>query len=313
MNVTTRDIRRYLDDQVRYYNNRNNLIKSKELLLSNINLEKEVIKNKSSMCPPKSSIDYREHVPSEIDGNKVVSDTNKQFYNFEVAKATSCAVGGIFYVLPCSEGTSLTLNEMVNEYITDPRRIGTESAYGYAILGGIKGSEGILVAKTPSRGGGGVDLIHELFVALNGTNKLRPSLPNLSVVFAGFNCSKAIINPETKKVVQWCSPSMKGQVPYTVYENISRSISAFDYTRTATVVQVFSMLYQVLLTLEIASKAIGFTHYDLHNENLLMNRDVSQTGVQGFFVIEYDMDDSKKYVLCDRVATFIDYGRSTIT
>lgn len=231
-----------------------------------------------------------------------------QFTNINVMRATSCSINSIVTQLPLG---SLSLQESVNEYITNPRQVGSESVFGYALLSGFGEASNMMIAKTPRKGKGS-DLKHELFVALNGTNKMRAlGIPNFAIVYGGSNCSKAIIDPVTKKVVNWCSKSVEGSVPYAFYENISPGKSAADYTRTANSNRIVSMFVQFVLAEAMAYEKIGFTHYDAHNENIIM-RDGSAVAGSGVYQVKYSFMGVPIYVKMDAIATYIDYGLSCI-
>ena len=261
MNITTSIIAGYAKKIADGYHNNPNLINiAKKEYEERIRIEDESIKSKSSMCPVEDRKNYRKSIPSTNE-SMIKSDMGEQFYNFNVMLAASCAVTGIFFTLPLG---NLTKQEAVNEYISNPKRIGKESAYGYAISAGIKDQSSMMVIKT-SRKESVRDLEHELFVALNGTNKMREGkdpIPNFAIVYGGSRCSKSIIDPKTKEIVSWCSSSVLGNTSYTIYENIIPSVAASDYTKVANTMQVMSMFLQVLLATQIGYEKIGWTHYD---------------------------------------------------
>ena len=78
--------------------------------------------------------------------------------------------------------------------------------------------------------------------------------------------------------------------------------------KTCSSEEFLNQYLQTLFSLDIAEKEIGFTHYDLHDQNVL----VRNPGF-GTFQMRYDLSNGQTYyVEMDKIATFIDYGHSHI-
>lgn len=262
----------------------------------------EELAKSSTPCPVNVGI------PTKKELSTIKTDLDKRFYDIRSIYNAKCKFSAVFnpVVLP-SQG-SVTKNEIIRESLTDLTKIGDESAMGYAVLGGIGSVNNLFVLKT-SRKGDGRDLYTERFVTEFGTNKLRQmGIPNFAVTYGGFVCSRPIIDPRTKTVVEYCSPNDPDKVPYVIYEYISDAISGFDYVSTANEGQILSMYLQVLLSLSIANKTCGLTHQDLHPGNVMMKK----VG-DSVFQIPYALDANKiVYIRADRLAMIIDFGLSTI-
>jgi hypothetical protein len=260
----------------------------------------ELAKNQGEPCPFARTQSFK----------KLRSEMGKKFYEFKTAQETSCGVSGVFYPLGKHKEGSLSVGQIVKESVTGLTRIGQESAFGYAILGGFKDASDLFVIKVPSDRSDGKDLYTERFVSEFATNHMRSiGVPNFSMTYGHFVCSRPIIDTRTKKVVEYCSSRTDDKVPYLVYENISNSVSAEDYIKTATVEQTLSLYLQVVTALSVANRKTGFVHQDLHPGNLLMR--YIEKGEK--FQIPYPRaDETTVYIKTDSVATIIDYGLSII-
>lgn len=221
---------------------------------------------------------------------------NDNFYDSKLQALMSCII------------QSITTNNEVRDWFAELHRIGSESAYGTAYVSGIR--------KTPDGFGDGTvhqhyknmfvlktvqnpknNLIHEAFVGLMGTNKLRAEIPNFSYVYAYFQCAPVFDTD------LWCN-TQKNSVSYVVYENVYPSVSFRDYIGDSknTPDSIINKYLQIVYSLSIAEREIGFTHNDLHTENVLIRK------IDKPVYLAYDTD----YLLSDGIATMIDYGFSTI-
>lgn len=273
--------------------------------------EKSYADSNTSTCNLPAS-EKEELAASNLNLSEVKSIVGQQFYNPQVIGAMSCSLDMIFHPLPHGHG-SITSNAQMKRSVKNMRRIGDDSASGYAISGSADNADNAFVVKVPRDPSATHSLFHEYYVAANGTNKMKTyRVPNFSSVYALVECGKPQIDPITKEVVQWCSPSDNEKVPYVLYENIYPSVTMGEYLKTASLQEFLSCLAQLTRSLIIAEKEIGYTHYDAHTENLLC-LDVTSAGVGKFFQIPYHIGDRIEYIGSNRVLTFIDYGMSVVS
>lgn len=244
---------------------------------------------------------------ANLDPDKLQEDVTQKFYNVGVMEAASCVIESIIYSPPEDVGTPYH-NNLINEYIKKLKRIGAESANGYAMLGDFDGMKDFFVDKV-SKDPLDDTLIHEIVVGLYGTNKLRKYIPNFSYVYGGMKCSPPLIDPETKKIVYSCLDN-NNLVNYVLYENVAPAISMREYVRKCSVNDFLNAFVQTLYSLRLANKMIDYTHYDLHSENLLIRDPKLTTG--GNFQIKYETENGEEYLESSFIATFIDYGYSHI-
>jgi hypothetical protein len=234
----------------------------------------------------------------------IKKDLTDRFYDSRFMATLYCAFDSVVH-LPVEKGDGLDAShEVVSELFRDLRRIGEESVYGKVILASIPG----VAIKTPTHPGMD-ELLHELFVGLTGTNGLRRLCPNYAYILGGYKCLPPIINAD-KTVSSWCATNAHPDdyVNYVIYEKIDGK-SLADHLATCTFSQFFSWYVQLLLAVQIGCDTVGFTHYDLHDENVLLRPWLQHKRI----AIPYEVRSGATwYVKTDLVATMIDFGMSHI-
>lgn len=153
------------------------------------------------------------------------------------------------------------------------------------------------------------DLMHEVFVGLAGTNKLRKQIPNFSFVYGGFQCGPLGPADKTKQIKTFCEASESQVVTYALYENIKGESLEKSIINGISGDSFMSVLMQVLLAINYSNITIDFTHYDLHPGNIICRQPY---GDEIFGMEYYLQDGSPRYVYSSAIATFIDYGQSHI-
>jgi hypothetical protein len=266
--------------------------------------EMAIIKQSSgSICPVRKLDNLQEKIvnlkPEEF--KNIIRD---QFYNPEVMTAAMCVTNAIVYTNP-AVGGNLSDNERIRLWLRDLRRIGAESVEGYAMTAGVQDANQVFIVKAP-RSIQNDELQHELFVGLFGLNPLRRSVPNFAYILGGFQCSPPLIDSQSKEVVAFCNND-RVNVNYVLYENVTPAITMREYISRCTPQEFVNKYLQILYALHEAWRACQFTHYDLHDENVLI-RNVGDTG----FYIKYRTERGTEYLQSDAVATIIDYGLAHI-
>lgn len=256
-----------------------------------------------------------EELLSNVDQFLVRDMLQSKFYNFEFMRALSCLMR-----LGLTIDRNLTASRFLTKFFTDMEQIGGVSLEGTAMKSGQEGLGDMFVIKIPQRGME-AQMIHELFVGVGGplrdsagnvgffigVNWLRNVCLNYAQIFGAFRCSPPSIDRLSKKVVGGCDTSNPGTfTTYVIYERINGP-TASDYAKQMTMDDLIGSCIQVALALELGNLYNGFTHYDLHTENVIM-RDMGEI-VQVPFMISNNM---RFYVLSRYIPTFIDYGRAHI-
>lgn len=200
----------------------------------------------------------------------------------------------------------------VKKIISDVRLIGSPSVSGYAMTANLYNKyHDMIILKAPRRNekytNSAVD--HELVVG-KVLNSLRSIIPNFAFVLGTFECGAPIVRPikdqrgkDSGKVLDWCRGG--SQVKYLIYENITDSIPLYDYCKDCTLQEYIDIIVQINYALMIAYDEHGFTHYDLHGDNILV-RTIKESE-EGFY-IPYQGD----LVYGNKLATIIDYGNAHV-
>lgn len=214
----------------------------------------------------------------------------------------------------CSLDSQLNVSDMysyeasneVTKFFNNLRRIGAESVEGFALFAGVGIAKDLFVIKVPQNPKYD-NLFHEYFVGISCLNKLRRHIPTFSYVFGAFTCSPPIINKD-KSVSSFCSSKNNG-VNYVIFEKVNGP-SFRDVVKNCTLTQYLSYMIQVIIGLKFAHRHCDFTHYDLHDENVLL-RDIP-TANKKWVYVPYDYNNTTLYIKTDRIPTIIDYGRTHV-
>jgi hypothetical protein len=255
-----------------------------------------------SKCPIK---DIGRKLPY-IDFRKLKDENQREFDNPNVMDLNRDIMSGIYYHAEHTSGNNQGAME-VAEWFTDGKRIGEASANGIAMMSSIRDGKNIAVIKAPL--GEMEDMYHEIFVASEGTNRLRGKIPNFAYVYGGFQCAPSYMGSDGK-VYSTCGidtgKNIKTQ--FIVYEAIDPSVGLKEAIGDISTHTLYNLLLQTTLATWMAYKEFGWTHYDLHYDNVLV-RDVPH---HNNFYIKYEFDGKYYYLKCEKVSTIIDYGMSHI-
>jgi hypothetical protein len=254
----------------------------------------------------------------------------REFYNSTFMEEMRCIINLILD--STGAGGHLSERERIAEYIRGSKRFGAPSVNGYALRSTISDRPDryvgdLIVMKCPQNPEKSNELIHEVAVG-SVLNKLRSLIPNFSYVYDVFSCSSPLVDPKNKEVLLWCTTD-RNAVAYAIYENINDSLPLIEWSspyklgsKTSGLRKLqptiesnklkaneFLLYYlQILFGLNVANIECDFTHYDLHNENVLIRSYAEKP-----FYIEYPYQKSKLYLLTPGgIATIIDYGMSHV-
>jgi hypothetical protein len=153
------------------------------------------------------------------------------------------------------------------------------------------------------------DLMHEAFVGLAGTNKLRKDIPNFSFIYGAFKCDGPIMPGKGKEVKTFCTGESGSPVTYALYENIVGK-TFYDQIDIMTGPEFINIYLQVLLAINYADLKCDFTHFDLHWENVILRKLENITGVIGVKYPTQGLGDI--YMYTNVIPTIIDYGYTHI-
>jgi hypothetical protein len=250
-------------------------------------------KNYSSLCS-KDLLNRIRYRIGSLDPKIIKRIITSKFYEYELMKMIECLFASIIEI-----NYNVPSNRMLQYILELDKVIGKKSAYGYAIITDFENEEGLFVTKISK--GDANDLIHEAFIGMNIINKLRQWVPNFVYTVGTFNCSYPILS-EKGFVETWCNLNMNKQ--YIVYENVAPSKSFKSMLHDISTEEYISYYLQVLLAIREAYLRYGFTHYDLHTENVLIRQ------LDNHYAIEYNTRYGKRYIETDQLAVIIDFGQS---
>lgn len=305
LDISTREILDYHNSVKKSMRQRETNSRIQELSKFQLDQEEKYLQSLFPCVAPQ--LENLRDLSPKISATKVSQLLSEQFYNPEILRSLLCWSESLFYLQPYLPG-SIESNVRVRNYLRNLKRIGAESAEGFAftsdLFSGNQTANQLFIVKAP-QDPKNPELIHELFVGLL-LNRLRSKVPNFAYVFGGFQCSPPIVN-NSKQVVTWCN-NRKSRVNYILYENIKPAISFRQYIQKCTPFQWLDKYLQVLYSLAAANQEIDFTHYDLHDENVLI-----RTIDSSEFLIPY-LTETGKYemIKTEAVATIIDYGFSYV-
>jgi hypothetical protein len=288
-------------------------------------IESEIIQTTESFCPLAQLEDRT------IRAEDIQRALKEGFGDANVLRSIMC-LNNSTVAFPQSAG--IEHNFKIRQYLENLKQIGGESADGYAMLADVKTGPNIpvsdgnnlFVVKAPRRIDANLraNQIHEYFVGAFGTNTLRSDIPNFSYIMGFFQCSPPYIdshsyvanqpatqqNLKDRRALTFCQNDITdNQVNYLLYENVTNSVTLREFIiNGCTYEQYIDILSQIVLATDKAYRSFGFTHYDLHDENVLVRELPDEIS------IPYEVDDkgTVNYLHTKYVATIIDYGRSHI-
>ena len=239
------------------------------------------------------------------------TDASQRFYSGAVMEAVSCVASSLYV----DQGPhALAATERVRAYITSPKQMGAESVSGYAMsasLGQRGEAKSMFVLKAPRDPSDANELVHEVAVGFYGLNALRRGtnpVPNFAYIHGMFNCTAPVIDAESKAVASWCASATGGAVAYAIYESVAPSVSLRSFAATAPASETLRAYLGTMTALRAAFLQCGFTHYDLHDENVLECR-----REEGIFYVPTQTARGLEYMEYDKdLPTVIDYGMSHI-
>lgn len=256
--------------------------------------------------PPNSSCklgDIKTNI-NKINDSEFIKRLQNNYYDPVVMMQTMCIVNSILYNNDY---------DTIRKFFDNLKQIGSNSAEGYALLSyfeHISNAFIIKVAREEAMINSDYDIIkHEYFIGSYGTNKLRleHSILNFSFILGLFKCNEPVIGSD-KKVNNFCT--MNNNIrDFVIYENILPSIQYNNYTinSTTTFEDWLNIYIQIVLALDTANRTIDFTHYDLHDQNVMV-RDYGKK-----ILLPYKLYNGKIiYIETSKIGTIIDYGRSFI-
>jgi hypothetical protein len=231
-----------------------------------------------------------------VDGKSLYKILHHHIFDYNDLKGVLCATSTFL-----KSSSLMQTSIKIHKWISKLKFIG-KGINGYVFNPEIDHQDNIFAMKVNQNKKYTSDLIHELIVGLFGTNKLRQYIPNFSYIFAGFQCGG--IEMKDNKIKSYCND--KDTFQYILYEFI-KGLSFSDIIKNISIEGFLDLFLQILFSLQIAYEKIDFTHYDLHNGNIII-----RTPFNHDFYIPYKTNNTTYYIKTNKIATIIDYGYSHI-
>ena len=238
---------------------------------------------------------YENICPSEITYNiqklpDIQHLNDKMYDSYKIMNNTECMLH------------AMTRNpvKFSEEYVRNVKQIGEKSVHGIVFKADVDGAEGMFVAKISKKSRD--DLIHEIFIGVMALNEMRTVIPNFMYTYGYVECASP------RGVAEFCPG--EGNTLYLLLENLKNTTSLREYLKTNpfNLEEFINIYLQVLLSLQMAYEYYDFTHFDLHDMNVLL-RDPPA----GKNVIHYTIRGEDIFLKVNKVATIIDFGTSHIS
>lgn len=224
----------------------------------------------------------------------------------------SCLVNAIIYNSGDEKNYNPLTTERIRNWFKNLHQIGTASYEGYALSSSFSKETNLFVLKTP-RSTLYDDLLHETLIGFYALNPIRELIPNFMYVYGYTQCSPSVMSK--RKPITWCS-SDNSHVSYMIIENITNSqpLGEFLLRSDIDAIDFLAVFAQILNALNIAHKKRSFTHYDLHDENIVVKeyKELVAIPFYGSFPDASTSCNIQGYIATKYIPFIIDYGFSTI-
>lgn len=254
-----------------------------------------------------------------IDNMKIIEKLQTEFYNINFMESIRCIID---MILTKNESESEeSLRERIHQFIDKGKGFGAQSANGAAIKTDFKQHNktladknslnkkditGMFVMKYPRSPFKSREMDHEVSIGLKGLNKLREyDNYHFSWTYTSIEEGPAVFDDE-KNIIGWANQN-EIKVKYALYENIDKAKEFKSINNTNDLIQEYLMITLGCLD---AYNRTNFTHYDLHNENVL-RRHVSDIPIY----VKETHRDKDIFIKSNsgNLPVAIDYGMSHIT
>lgn len=198
-----------------------------------------------------------------------------------------------------------TLSSDINEWITSINKISVVSREGLVYYGNILSQDIKILIKIPRKERGFNSLLREYFIGLTSINKLRYTIPTFVYTLGAFLCKQPYYDGDAIQSGELCNEKESQKTIYVIYENIPGETLTDVLTNDNISFSEWLEIYiQILLSLEIAQREIGFTHFDLHTSNVMIRKSS----------VKYDitLDNFSYSIYTKHLPVIIDFGTSCI-
>ena len=284
-------------------NNFHSLAFEKQEHLSQIERETELIKE-GKIC--RAGNDSIIELLRSMGGQDLKKYLVDNVFDPNVIAAYKCMLDEI---VDSPDDDGITKRIKIHHFMTGVKRIGTASANGVAMRASVgnvndhhKKDFGVVIAKVARNPFKSPEMCHEGVVGM-ALAKLRAKCVHFLSVFETI-FEGAPVESEQGQIVQMAVPGEE-QVSYALYESVNEPVSISEAKSRD---EMLLMLTQAICGLIIANDEIEFTHYDAHDENVLLYNYSDKE-----FYIKYNIRGFVFYLKSlGKFPMFIDYGMSHV-
>lgn len=191
-------------------------------------------------------------------------------------------------------------NYLLRRLIGSANLIGKESAMGTAFALNNKEGRTLFVAKISEENPD--DIAHEVIIGMLAINPVTEKVPNFVYTYGVLDCGYPKINRETKEV-EFCDVSGVRSL-HVIIENVENPYTLQDLIEEIDVDDFANIYLQIVNAINVAYKITKFTHYDLHVNNVLIQKLDSPAAIPIY------IEGKTKYLMTSYLIKIIDYGQS---
>ena len=267
----------------------------------------EDLKNKFKICDIKRDVTDLKNINVKM----LKELLNKRYVDGSVMKSILCLFDMVFFSLKFAHSPSSNiqfLSKNINKWIRKMSKLTVMSVSGTVFITEMFG-EGIdVIIKTSQQLDDKSDILREYYIGITEINKLRYFVPNFVYTFGLFGCPPLKMTGHVKVDLNKICDPKTGDIftKFIVYEKVNGETFRKLHDKI-TKEDFLNIFYQLLIALEVAQRKIGFTHFDLHLENVML--------IKLKEPFEYSViigDSIYKIKATKYLAMIIDYGHSVV-
>jgi len=171
------------------------------------------------------------------------------------------------------------------------------------------------------------DLLHEFFVTTMFTNRLRRYIPSYAYTLGSLklNTSKDIVcdlsnnqNNSNNCITNEPKHDTRQRIDYLLTDQIPTNTNVnntmITLLKTCDVEDFLSWMTQIILALEMGVIHFGFTHYNLHPDNIVIQKPINDNAKSDFryLYVKYYHDNEIWLVKANSIATICNYDMSHV-
>ena len=247
--------------------------------------------------------------PKKLSIDKLSYILNEKFNNGPDMQAVLCLFEKILSSTALDKNKEnkvlYTLSSSINQWITDINKLSVISRQGFVYYGNILSHNIKILIKIPRKLLGFDSLLKEYFIGLCSINRLRYILPTFVYTLGGFLCPQPYYEGESLKSGELCKEKNSEQTIYVMYENIpGKTLSDMLGENKISFNEWLEIFVQILLSLEVSQREIGFTHFDLHTGNVMVRKKT--------FNYDIPIDNLTYSIYSNYLPVIIDFGTSCV-